>query len=275
MKHVDQLEPYQDESGNSIVYEGEPISAGFAAKFRGKNNRLEVAKGANIKFLHVEFWGDNGLVVIGPTLERRPGIRFTFRVGHDATVTVGKNVSCTRRAYMTASEGCTLSIGDDYMIAAGVEARTDDAHAIYDVSTGKRSNPSSSVTIGDHVWLGKFSAVLSGVTIGSGSIVGFRSIVTHDVPNNCIVAGAPAKLVRRDVAWERTMVAIADVGEFDHGPEDRAEPYWNLTRDDGLPILTAGTESGGAQANEYRARRISIGRNRHRRHRLFRRTNSN
>ncbi|MGO1590594.1 MAG: acyltransferase [Ancrocorticia sp.] len=244
MKHVKVLEPYHDMLGNSIIYNGQPVTTKVGVKFHGKNNRLEIAKDAKIEYLSVEFWGNNARVYIGPTVKKRGGLRFTLRMGHESTVTVGQDTSCTARAFVSTGEGSSVMIGEDCMIASEVEIRTDDAHAMYDVRTGERTNPSHSITIGDHVWLAKYAAVMGGVTIGSGSVVGFRSIVTHDVPNNCVVAGAPAKVIRRDVAWERPRIADRRPGELATAPKKRAKPYWNVTsEEDGAPILTSGTES--------------------------------
>lgn len=50
--------------------------------------------------------------------------------------------------------------------------------------------------IGNDVWIGRSSIVLSGVTISDGAVVGAGSIVTKDVPSYAIVAGNPAKFIR-------------------------------------------------------------------------------
>jgi chloramphenicol O-acetyltransferase type B len=52
------------------------------------------------------------------------------------------------------------------------------------------------VRIGNDVWLGRCSAVLSGVTIGDGAIVGAYALVTRDVPPYAIVGGNPAEIIR-------------------------------------------------------------------------------
>jgi acetyltransferase-like isoleucine patch superfamily enzyme len=51
--------------------------------------------------------------------------------------------------------------------------------------------------IGDDVWIGAFSILMAGVTIGNGSIIGTGSLVTKDIPPYCIYAGVPAKLIRK------------------------------------------------------------------------------
>ena len=51
--------------------------------------------------------------------------------------------------------------------------------------------------IGNDVWIGYEAVILSGVTIGDGTIIGTRAVVTWDVPPYTIVGGVPAKPIRR------------------------------------------------------------------------------
>jgi maltose O-acetyltransferase len=53
------------------------------------------------------------------------------------------------------------------------------------------------VRVGANVWLGGQSALLKGVTIGENSVVGFRAVVANQVPANVVVAGNPARIVKR------------------------------------------------------------------------------
>ncbi len=55
------------------------------------------------------------------------------------------------------------------------------------------------ILIGNNVWIGANSRILKGVNIGDNSIVASASVVTKDVPKNCIVAGNPAKIVKKDI----------------------------------------------------------------------------
>lgn len=56
---------------------------------------------------------------------------------------------------------------------------------------------SKPVIIEDNVWIGRDAAIMKGVTIGEGSIVALRAVVTRDVPPYSVVAGNPAKAVKR------------------------------------------------------------------------------
>ena len=53
------------------------------------------------------------------------------------------------------------------------------------------------IVISDDVWIGANAVILPGVTIGSHSVVAAGAVVTKDVPNGCIVAGIPAKIIKR------------------------------------------------------------------------------
>ena len=53
------------------------------------------------------------------------------------------------------------------------------------------------IIIGRNVWIGDKVTILGGVTIGDNVIVGANSVVTHDIPNNCVAVGMPAKVVRQ------------------------------------------------------------------------------
>lgn len=61
------------------------------------------------------------------------------------------------------------------------------------------NSASAPIVIGENCWIGENSRICKGVTIGDGSIVAANSIVTKDVPSNCIVAGNPAKVVKKNI----------------------------------------------------------------------------
>jgi len=50
--------------------------------------------------------------------------------------------------------------------------------------------------IGDDVWIGAFSLIMSGVNIGNGAIIGAGSVVTKDIPPYSVYAGVPAKFIK-------------------------------------------------------------------------------
>ncbi|MFI7237091.1 acyltransferase [Streptomyces cyaneofuscatus] len=233
MLQVRKLERYKDDQGNEIVYDGEVREEKIDIRFKGANNKLVISPEADIKDLLVIFTGDNGQIDIDRTTKRRAGLRFELRCGHESRIRIGENVGCAGRTFISAVEGVSVTIGADVMFAKNIEVRGDDTHPIFDVRSGKRANPSQSIVVGEHVWIAKHAVVMGGATIGDGSVIGFRSIVTKAIPNNCVAVGAPAKVVKRNIAWERPEVVTRRPGEEYPRKGEKSEQYWNLTEDDG------------------------------------------
>lgn len=67
--------------------------------------------------------------------------------------------------------------------------------------------------IGDHVTLGAHAVVLGSVTVGHGSVVGANSVVRGDVPDNVVVVGSPARVVRRLVPYDEDPTRATPAGE--------------------------------------------------------------
>ena len=94
-----------------------------------------------------------------------------------------------------------IVIGEGVAIARGVKILDSDAHEIY-FEDGKKHIVSGKIKIGNKVWIGTNATILKGVTIGDNSIVAAGSIVTKNVPEGVIVAGNPAKVIRKIDGWK-------------------------------------------------------------------------
>lgn len=64
------------------------------------------------------------------------------------------------------------------------------------------------IFIGNNVWIGENVCILPGVNVGSGCIIGANSVVNRDIPDNCIVAGVPTKVIKKynfnSDKWEKS-----------------------------------------------------------------------
>lgn len=69
-------------------------------------------------------------------------------------------------------------------------------HSIDPEQREKSVTTSKSITIGDGVWIGANVVVCPGVTIGDNAVIGAGSVVTKDIPANCVAYGSPCKVVR-------------------------------------------------------------------------------
>lgn len=245
MRKLAEIADYIDEDGNSIKSPTR-FSTRVSVTFRGKNNRIIVDPKAKLKELLVVFDCDNGLLVIGPNSKH--GFSMSIRIGEDAQVLVGADVTSTTRCIVSAVEGATVEFGADVMLASQNQVRADDGHPIFDVETGQRINPARDIHIGNHVWLGAQAVVLGGAHIGQGSVIGFGSIVTGRISNNCIAVGSPARMVRQNIAWERPHLSfVSPPYKPDSSTVRVNEEYWALTESLGSEVV-AGPEDEKVQA---------------------------
>lgn len=104
---------------------------------------------------------------------------------------VGKNFKCLNGAILDPSHCWLIEIGDNVTMAPRVHILCHDASTKQFLGYTKIGR----VTIGNNVFIGAESVVLPGVTIGNNVIIGANSTVTHDVPDNMVVAGTPAKAI--------------------------------------------------------------------------------
>ena len=97
-----------------------------------------------------------------------------------------------------------LTIGDDVLLASRVFIGTT-SHGKYvgerqDSPTTKPNERKiyyQSVEIGNNCWIGNGVVILSGVTIGNGCIVGANSVITKNIPDECMVVGVPARIIKK------------------------------------------------------------------------------
>jgi len=225
------LRNHSDISNNKINY-SENENDKVKVLFFGKNNKLIVHPDARISGTTIRFDCDDGICTIGNN-----SFNGFIRVGQGCNVVIGDNVTCTNGCYISTAENTSITIGYDCMFASGNEIRTDDGHPIFDIVSGKRINPSRSIIIGEHVWLAAKSIILSGSSIGNGSVIGLGSIVKSVIPNNCIAAGIPAKVIKKNIAWERPHLTLAKPFLKPDSSFVTKSEYWDLTIEEGSVII--------------------------------------
>lgn len=104
---------------------------------------------------------------------------------------VGRNFGRLNGVILDPSHCWLIEIGDDVTLAPRVHILCHDASTKIFLNYTKIGR----VTIGNNVFIGAESVVLPGVTIGNNVIIGANSTVTHDVPDNMVYAGIPAKQI--------------------------------------------------------------------------------
>ena len=178
---------------------------GVKIRFKGRNSTILIHEPI-AKFRKCIFvCSDNCFIEIH---DSRYKLKNLYILAHadNSRCEIGRDFSCTNgcKILLHKEPSLSVTIGDDCMFGTDVVLRTTDAHTIYSATTQKVSNFGKSISIGNHCWLAMDVTVSKGVEIADNSIVGTKSLVTKNCETpNAVYVGAPAKLVKTDVNWDR------------------------------------------------------------------------
>lgn len=122
----------------------------------------------------------------------------SFRLFPPFYTDCGKNITVGKDVFINAcckfQDQGGITIGNNVLIGHNVTLAT----LNHDERPEFRQNIyPKPIKIGNNVWIGSNATVLQGITIGDGAIIGANAVVTKDVPENTVVAGVPAKIIRK------------------------------------------------------------------------------
>ena len=127
-------------------------------------------------------------VRMGPTVSIRNG----------TNIAIGDGAHIGQGSFLWAGDPLgRIDLGDHALLAPGVFITASD----YDFDLGlgpvmDLPRRAADVRVGANTWLGARVIVVAGVTIGDGAIVAAGSVVSRDLPANCVAAGVPARVIR-------------------------------------------------------------------------------
>lgn len=202
---------------------------GNKVRMRGRGNRV-IYRGAFLRKCRILVVGeDNTIEIDGTALTRLESCHFIVHGNHNRIV-IGRSVSTSvditieddnnqvllgdrfrggGHSELAVMEGTSIVFGKDCLLSANICLRAGDSHSILDSTTGKRTNRSKSIIVGDHVWIGNTVLIFKGAQIGAHSIVGGGSVLSgKNFPENSLIAGNPATVVRGNVDWADERIPI-------------------------------------------------------------------
>lgn len=172
--------------------------------------------------------------------------------GMTPSIEIGKNVSMMSNCQLSAMN--YIKIGDGTLLGDNVFI-TDNFHGAIkrnemDIPPLQRNLISKGgVTIGKNVWIGRNVCIMPGVLIGEGSVIGANAVVTHSIPDHCVAAGVPARVIKtitdgdfwaddtkdavKKSAAEETGVTYVDLAEIQDNPNYEADMGTMVEGDDG------------------------------------------
>lgn len=158
----------------------------------------------------------NGYLTLGYKENKNSKLETRFSMGENSIFNINGNFNVYAGSDIRIFDNATLTIGSGYVtsgvqivckkkitignnvaIARDVIIRDTDAHQILD----DKHIETKEIKIGNNVWIGNRAIIMKGVTIGDGAIIAAGAVVTKDVKENSIVAGVPAKEIRKNVRW--------------------------------------------------------------------------
>jgi len=115
-------------------------------------------------------------------------------------IELGDAFSCNINCFIYSHSA--IRFGEDVLLGWNINIRDNDGHPMYD-SEGNLTNPDGPIRFGNRVWIASYVDVMKNVSIADGTIIGTRSLVTRSVEEpNAVVAGVPAKIIKRGVFWQ-------------------------------------------------------------------------
>lgn len=121
----------------------------------------------------------------------------SFRNAERITIGAGTHIGEHSVIWAGDSVG-RITFGEKCLLAPNVTVTASNYGIEQGIPVMDQPKVERDIVIGRDVWLGANVVVTAGVTIGDGAVVGANAVVVKDVPANCVVAGVPARIIRRD-----------------------------------------------------------------------------
>lgn len=148
----------------------------------------------------IEIWGSSA-ISIGKKVHLGASSWLHFLGQEDSSAEQGIQIGdgCSFAGAATITAVRLIKIGDNVLFGRNIHI-SDHSHEFKDASKPVLSQgitDARPVFIGSGSWIGQGVIICPGVTIGKNCVVGANSVVKSDVPDHCVVVGAPARIVRK------------------------------------------------------------------------------
>lgn len=143
------------------------------------------------------YFGENSKIDIGHSISVGPGVNIIVK--DKAMLTIGNSTYFTSDSHLEVVN--SVQIGDNCAISWGVTIIDDDHHELIS-GTEKKGSGISKVIIGNKVWVGCNVTILKNTFVGNNCVIAAGSVVKGTFPDNTLIAGNPAKVVKQNIDWK-------------------------------------------------------------------------
>ena len=217
---------FYDENNTIIVVESDGTERflekneqieGLNLRINGFDNILKFSAQAKFYNTLIEINASNCLVEI-ENVESVMGVISMWNGNYQKFIWHSGIGSLRFARFYLCQENSSIEIGKGCMLS-DVTIWTSDAHPLIDADTGKKLNEKpGNVVIGENSWLATECMLLKNAKIPECSIVGARSLVTSSfVEKYTIIAGNPAKIIKRNIVWSDGSLKDYQFSKFSKG----------------------------------------------------------
>lgn len=126
----------------------------------------------------------------GEHIQMEPNIRFDYGYNTYVGENFFANFDCT------ILDVCEVRFGDNCMLGPSVQIYTA-THPLHPAERNSGKEYAKPITFGDNVWIGGGAIINPGVVVGNNVVIASGAVVTKNVPDNVVVGGNPAKVIKQ------------------------------------------------------------------------------
>lgn len=201
--------------GNKIIFnEGFFCAKRFDVICNGNGNEIYLGKNFSCKNkFHIQIDGNNCKLYLGDNITVVDCLSvYSHAKGNNVSIEVGDDTSFFNTELYCYDNDSSIKIGNDCMFGYNTIVYNTDGHSI--LQYGKLTNRAGQLTIENHVWVAQNGEILKNSSVGDGSIIGRQAIVSGKFSEtNVVLCGIPAKIIKRDICWDRRTVNEVLAGE--------------------------------------------------------------
>jgi hypothetical protein len=165
-----------------------------------RGNSIHIGRGFRTKGLLVTLSGQNNTLHIGRDVRWSGYISLR---GQQVDVRIGDRTD--GKSCRIVAADASIFVGAGCLVAQGVEFRSSDIHQMYDRRAPETPlNPPAPVRVGDGIWIAGGARIGKGVSVAPGCVIGAGAVVLQPQEEpSCLLVGAPARIARREIVWQR------------------------------------------------------------------------
>jgi acetyltransferase-like isoleucine patch superfamily enzyme len=171
---------------------------------KGSNNKITLGEKCYLKNCKFIINGNNNKITLDNMVCAYDS---DFHLEDEGNViSIGERTLISGRNHLACIEGTAIHIGKECLLSSEIVFRTGDSHSILNLE-GQRINPSQDIRIADHVWIGHRVLINKSVEVNVNSIIGTGAILTKKYEEaNVIISGVPAKVIKRNINWDKSRI---------------------------------------------------------------------